>query len=482
VSAQIATNKGLVERLLEESSKGASSLAKIASNAKVSTKFIFLVRDPKKWKKEIDIALGRITYKGEKRRNGRRLAGLAGSATRLAVHLGINPESAVQELGMNPLDTEVEDSIRKAAIGAQRIQLVDDSTLARIKGRAALEKGHGGVVDVAILNWRPFYDSATFDLCFAKQYMEMLLGALDPSWTIKCKTEDSIRGALDGLLADPPKYDVVFGLYALPFRRSLGLEFVPVPGLRVPLGLLSKTSDELRWKNIITLHNDADVIPVVLDEEAGYHLIRGALRYSNPMVIKQHVPRKIAIELVQKIEEAGKRGKKAVFVADCFTCGDVNQAIQEWRSDAQLIPNEIALANLPELTVEIRRGSDQMGAPSYPAALGIRANAKFFNYLLIDSTREDLFYNAAPRTAELYLDLLLNPVSKDLVVTKEAFSWLGEEALNQFAIAYCHSYNIKKHDHPSIANENKPATQLYTAMQNIVKPQKRGKRPYEART
>lgn len=467
MSPQTASNKGLVERLLEESSKGASSLAKIASNAKVSTKFIFLVRDPKKWKKEIDIALGRITYKGEKRRNGRRLAGLAGSATRLAVHLGINPESAVRELGMNPLDTEVKDSIGKAAIGAQRIQLVDDSTLARIKGRAALEKGHGGMVDVAILNWRPFYDSNGFDFCFAKQYMEMLLGALDPSWIIKCETEDSIRGALDGLLADPPTYDVVFGLYALPFRRSLGLEFVPVPGLRVPLALLSKTSDKLCWKAISALHKDADVIPVVLDEEAGYHLIRGALRYSNPMVIKQHEPRKIAIELVQRIEEAGNRGKKAVFVADCFTCGDVHQMIQEWRADTHLIPNEIELSNLPDLHIEVR-GDDQLGTPSYPAALGIRANAKFFNLLLIDSTRVDLFYNAALRTSELYLDLLLNPVSKDLVVTQEAFGWLGDEALNQFAIAYCHSYNIKKHDHPSIADEEKPATQLYTAMQNIV--------------
>ena len=431
-------------------------LARIADEAQVSTKALVLIKNKKKWNSEL--------IEAKKKNNRRRLAGLAASATRLAVHFDIKPTDALEELGFDVNDRDIKSAVARATMDAKRRQLVDDPTLATIKGRAAEEDKLNGIIKVAVLNWQPFYDR-DYEHSFARRYLKMLLGAIDPTWEVHEEIVNSIQVGIDGVVQEPSRYDIVFGLYALPFRRSIGLDFVTVPGLRVPLGAVVRNESNLTWERIIKTENHADFRPVVLKEEAGYHFVAGALCYPEPLPLEEHEPAKIAVELLNQIAKTGYQ--EVFFAADRFTCTAVVQTVDNWRS-GQLIPPSLKATTIPRLKVLPDSTFDQW-VPSYSAAIGLRANSHFFRSLLTESAREELFHNAALRTAALYFDLLRKPESKDLIVDVSGFDSLGKEHRHRFFQAYISVYEEKAAS-LNVSNdrlEDHPTT-LYNAAQKIL--------------
>jgi hypothetical protein len=408
-----------------------SSLANIAKEAQISSKTLADIKDSATFRDE----LRRATQPTIKRR---RLAGLAASVARLAVYLDVEPRDALAELGFPMDEPLVSDSLKLATVHAQRRQLVTDRTLAQIKGRTST-----GEVHAAIVTWKPFYDDTDVQRCFALRYLTMLLHAVDPGWKITPFWPDSIAKAMKLTLQDQNEYDLVFGLYAVPFRRSIGLSFIPVPGFRVPLGAISSGQARPNWPQIITQSTFEDLRAIVLREEAGHHILAGACGYPRDSlkILEERKPIEIATAFVRIASDEQAYARTVFFLADFFTCQEVFTKIQEWRAGKDL-PRDLSSKPIPHVH-SLEPTSEW--APSYSVSIGIRSDSRFFGTLLQEATETDLFYNAALRTATLYFDLLRKPVSEGLLVYPEYFHSVGKEASERFRRAYCHVVHDKSH-------------------------------------
>jgi hypothetical protein len=401
----------------------ATPLAQMAADAQVSTRTL------------VAITSGKIVSSIEdskQKAHQRHLAGLAASLTRLAVYLGLKPSDVLKEYDISTDHPLVESAVARAVATTSRLQIINDPTLSLIKGRAAEEDEVGGIVHVGILDWRPFYDDHT-DQHFAARYTQMLLKAIDPSWntTDHVSILKSIPEGINGLLRDSQQLDILFGLYDTPFRRSLGLDFLPLPFIRVPLGAIVPVGLNVSWERIIRARSDEFRV-VVIYEEAGYHFISGVCGFSDAVPCKDHDLDKIIQLFIDTVNNYPLQ--PTIFVADQFTCVSVLTEIDRRKSESpglEMVPQLRSLKN------------DSPWTPSYPVALAFRGDSKPFRELLLQATNKDLFENAALRVADLYVDLLQRPESKDLLFEPSDISSLTYSAQRSFSRAIRHVVSSK---------------------------------------
>lgn len=397
------------------------ALAAIASEAQVATNTLALVRKGK------PIAFGPD--------DERKKAGLAESLTRLAIYLKVDVREALAEFGLSDEEQSVLNGIERARRTAQRPQMVPDKALEAMELRRIQANAEECVVELGVLSWAPFHGEKPEDnMPFALEYMERLIHAINPYWSVHHTTVTGIDRAIRGLVADDPEFDLVFGLYSTPYRQQSGLDFIPVPGLSIELGAITRLP--LSWRDIIDPRGET-LLALVLDKEAGFHLLRGAAGYKPGYVraISDRHPPRLAAELL-RLDRS--EGKDVVFVADAFTCNDVRDALRNgnwlryWQSD-QAPPEVSEIAEFELVDADNADG----WAPRFDVAVAVRADSPRLRNLLIDAQRNDLFDRGRLAISRLYQDLYQRAGASGRLLDPSSFvTSLGDRGSNRFALAW----------------------------------------------
>lgn len=388
----------ILEKALEKQ-RMEHSLAEIASSAGVSTKTLAAVRGDEVFKK-INAAAG----------NYRKLSKLIGSLTRLSLFLGLDPYAVLKEYRI-----ELTEPVKSAIGRVKRTEahteiVVPDPTLERISARAIANEEEVTTVYVGLLAWAPFYKSGEPADSFAGQYMTTLIKGLNPEWRIKFKLYKTIPEAISALVDSEPEVDLVFGLYDTPYRRREGLEFLPVPGIKVRLGAVaSKGQPKLKWFDLL---DPEAAFPrgqmphvVGLGEEVGYHVMAGAAGYHEDHVrdlTYYHVPEMAADLILEHLKYGSAR--RVISVIDGFTARALLNVIPkraEWKvywkgGSAEPIPSEIPQFEFVE---------PDKWTPTFEVGIAVRGDSRRFHDLLEFTTRLELFQNALPKVGRIYAQL-----------------------------------------------------------------------------
>lgn len=449
----------LQQRILQRNR--AIPLADIAKGAQISPKTLIDIKDGK-----LRSAVSEATAAG----NRRRLVGLAATVTRLTNYLDLDPEAALREAGFDLNDRLIQEAFIRTTAIVRRPHLVSDPTLLAIKARS--DQG-GGVVKVAQLNWEPFYRDKNAE-CFAKRYIRMVIGSIDPTWVVDDEPAvDSIPAAINGLVKDPNEFDMIVGLYDTPARRSLGLSFVPIPGFRVPVGAVTKKTSNIGWKSIIDPRNSGQVHGVALEEEIGYYVIAGASGYpeASRTLLARHDQDEIAVEFIGVLEKYKTSNTDVFFIADRFTCDGLIDLVHSYRSGRKDLPVSLESVDLPDL--KLVEKEEEEWAPAYPVAIALRADSDKLEKFMRQAVCVDVFRNAALRAARFYYDLLNDPSSSALRIEKEEFEFLGKQNMLTFFKAFIavvdDDSQSREWVHKNLNDRHSPIAKLYTIAQEAKK-------------
>lgn len=416
-------------RVAVEAARSSSSLAHLAASAQVATKTLAQVRKGR----PADIELA----------DARTRSGLAESLTRLAIYLKVEFADAIAEFGLSYTDPAVKNGVERALRTAQRPQMVDDYTLNEMELARLESMAEECTMTVGILDWAPLHDMKDEHWPFGKTFMRRLIHSINPFWTFDPKTVRGIGKAIDGMVADErqanePRYHVVFGLYATAFRRQSGLDFVSVPGLSIELGAIAARG--MNWREIIDPPGRKPVA-LVLEREAGFHLLRGASDYrpADVLTVVERAPDRIAAELLLAAQKP--RDQDVIFVADAFTCAEVLAAIKSnawsasWPS-GRGYPTEAQIEQY-RFVIDGDEKDGERWAPRYEVSIAVRADSPRLRELLTAAICVDMFDHARLATAQLYQDLFAAADPKHLVLDEISFaSSLGSRRALRFADAW----------------------------------------------
>jgi hypothetical protein len=421
---------GVLQQALRDYLDTRGSMAKLAAEAGVSTRTIQALK------------AGRIVPANQNPSPRARKA-MAESFTRLAPLLGLAPADAIRSYGLDPDSSAIREVVSGAGIRGQRNQIVGDDTIRAIRARGAMKNERTSTVNVLAMEWPPFFDSDSAETSFAYRYLSMMFGGVDSDWNLASLTGSaSIRDATDKLLSSESDYDAIFGLYETTFRRSLGIAYVPVPGVSVPLDIVvvDNVPPTFDWRTVLDRQEYREysaVHAVVIRDEAGAHVLAGLCRYPSKsitqsggeMTNEQHY-----VHLAQAREKYGA-ACTVFFCADQFTCLDVERIAREKR--------EFEVVRLNDVT---SKTTDRAAAypPTFPVGIAVRRKSDFFASLLNEVTTKEIFRFVVPRVARLYVDLFWEPESKNLTFDVAAIrTYLGEESWSSFQRACQTAKGIK---------------------------------------
>jgi hypothetical protein len=293
---------------------------------------------------------------------------------------------------------------------------------------------------IGILNWPPFYEGRETS-GFAEPFIRRLVQAVNPYWRSDPIEEiATIDQAISGLVADPPEYDLVFGLYDTSYRREQGLDFIPVPGLFIELGAIA--ARPLTWRQVID-PPEQKPHALVLKEEAGFHLLRGACDYKERLditVADNHDYRRLAAQLIWLWKKY--RSRDVLLVVDANTCKRVLAEIADrerwlpfWREYADHGAEPPVVAEVRDFSM-VGGGQDSSWVPRFPVCIAVRSDSPRFRELLTAAMRADLFNHARLATARLYQRLRETPGAEHLKFDGSTFQQLGEDCWKRFDEAW----------------------------------------------
>lgn len=343
----------------------------------------------------------------------RQLRGAVETLTRLSKFVGLDPKSVCKAYGIHIDWKDVDRWIASASVKSAMPLAEGSPVLTRIRERARFAFG--------ILAWKPFTESwermsgdvptglqesnvqQEITKTWAYRYMRGLLGAVNPHFEKgPTKVFRTIAGALDAVLTRNPEKqcDAVFGIYDTPFRRQLGLKFIHLPGLGVPLGAVEISSPvksiPMTWNDIVHPSELQPLKALVIDDEAGHLFLKGICSYDeNPSVqLRSSLadsPKEIAQFCIS--ESANRAGRRVLFIADRLTCNAVREELKRVGTVTSHFVGHSRLT------------------PVYRVGIAIRADDQQWAELLESTQTEEVFRNAHQFTADAYFDLLLNRVS-----------------------------------------------------------------------
>lgn len=415
-----STLPDLIERKIRE----VGSQAKLAEVARVSTKTINLIKAGKYTAPQPD---------DNAPDRWRPVRGFVEAITRLAVHLGADPHKILAEYGVElgepAISTAIDRALREAASPRLLRDCVLDAIQLRGQGAPAAadipERGEG-IIRVGILAWPPFHDGT--DDSFGVRYMDTLIGITDPRWRWERKkkhaTVQSINSGIESLLQHPSqddsdknrRCDLVFGIFDTPYRRIIELDFLSVPGIRVPLGALV-SDGSLSWSWILGFEDKDRPKALVLKYEAGHLYMEGACRYvpkedlifvDESKATSETIFDESARQLRDLVrEQKGKR--EVIFVADEQTTRKVRHRFtrQYGGGYVQLGTKEGELAS----------------PPRYDLGLAFRADAVHFKRLLENAHVNGLWAQCLPQMAQLYADLFFGTPSDEEPTEPQLLEW-----------------------------------------------------------
>lgn len=315
----------------------------------------------------------------------------------------IDPVAAVREFGLDPEDKVIRAAITRGMFDESEAAKIADTVLANIEARGAHLLGSDvkGIVSVGILTWPPISERDT-DKSFGHSFCKRLVGALNPvHWDVQYKDRSTINECLGALVAGKSGDDLTFGVYSTVSRQLHGLDFLPVPGVGIPLHALyfrppQLKEFEINWATIgeRSTFDDVGVRAYVLDEEVGELYLRGPCGYTDQDVVSLKTFDHDAIADELRNPESDRI---TLFVADRPTCIRValimrkrGQEFRGWSLDDATYPGT--------------KFGDR-NCPVYRLGMAFRADSERWASLLKTALQEELFRNDSGWTASLYADL-----------------------------------------------------------------------------
>lgn len=350
----------------------------------------------------------------------RQLRGYTEALTRLSRYAELPAEETLPAYGIS-LDWK---DIRTWMTRVERRQVVyrgiSDPVLEAILTREEKKEDDGkeeGRVRAGVLMWPPFYeDNEDVVKSWAWEYVSRLIGALNPLWAPKPDSVADINEAVKGITEG--RYDLVFGIYDTPYRRLLGLSFIHLPGLGVPLGALAGNGAQgLDWRTITHNKETSHIEALVIQEEVGHLFLAGACRYTKQdlVVSTESETASIAARFAHQLFLSRSSEVRPILVADKLTCSRVKRELQfgnDWKEKDILQGIDVAVLTPQINLVDFVTEDKNSVTPVYRLGIAYRADAKRWGELLQAAQTEELFRNSLGLTAESYAILLAKAEEK----------------------------------------------------------------------
>lgn len=403
-AADRAPQSALCSRLRQRISEEGSQ-AQVAKRARVSTGTINQVLKG-------DFATDPVPQKAE----ATQLRGYAEALTRLSTYLGLDVWATLSEYGIEPTDA-IELAVMRARREATPPRLRGDPVIADIIGRATEE--YPGVVSIGLALSPQFHSRESKEgLVFAQRYMARLIGSINPMWGLDPHTLDNIPQCIDALLPssgdDRGKRrvrpcDVVFGLYDTPYRQFRELDFLFLPGIRLPLGAVTTSNASMNWRGILGLGQVERPFALVLREEAGHLFLQGPCQFHDKedlRVLDVDSAHEMAAAFAYALTEWRER-RAVIFVAEHSMCRRVLDSLQ---ADAWSSSRVTSARPQPRITSDDLESVglvdvSQQDTPRYKVGIAVRRDAREWLRLIKVAEEHEIFGNALPLTAQLYADL-----------------------------------------------------------------------------
>jgi hypothetical protein len=305
----------------------------------------------------------------------------ARALTRIARYVGAEPRAWVEGYGFQWSDAFAANTARTLDEAAP--PEADDIVLRSIRSRATAR--FGGTVRIAYSTLFPFASDRGDEENFYTLLARRLIGTINPDWTMADPRQFlDIDQTIGTLLDRPDECHAVFGLFDTIARRQQDISFIPIAGLRMPLGMVAPTND-VQWGDVV----GGRCWPLVIRGEAGDHFVRGECGYDSDACefVSSFNYQEIGATLRRMVSERGG-GARPVFVADEETCRLVITFGSGNGSQLRI--------------VELARGSFR---PSYAICIAVRSDAGKWVRLLREAQAE-LFASVPEVVADFYARLL----------------------------------------------------------------------------
>ena len=342
------------------------------------------------------IAEARDGYDAEDLLSPRKRMGVVSSITRLAACLGLDPSTILKELGIDVSDVSVQRQVERANEASLLRSAEEDPVLRAMRIREGTVGISGPMI--SIVSWSPFNDDPGGG-SFAKLIARSVMGSLNPDWERdkNLSTEKNFVEAEKCLLSsEQNKPDCVFGLYDLPWRNQGEVEVISLPGLYVRVGALCTVG--FSWNKILASTPGAPLPhAMVIKGDIGDRMLRGPVDYPSGrlMLVETYDPTEIAARIEGELSKKYKDG--FMFVAD----GPLVMAVK---------------AALPcQSPFFLKEVDDRHWAPVVQFGFAVQHDATRFAALLSDAISGDLLGRALPRTVRLYLRLLENDRTNQII-------------------------------------------------------------------
>jgi hypothetical protein len=303
----------------------------------------------------------------------------ARALTRIARYVGAEPRAWVEGYGFQWSDTFATSTAR--ALDEAAPPEPDDIVLRSIRARATTR--FGGTVRVAYSTLFPFASDRGGEENFHTLFAGRLIGTINPDWRMADAQQFlEIDKTIATLLDRPDECHAVFGLFDTIARRQQDIEFLPVAGLHMPLGMVTANSD-ITWDDVV----GGRCWPLVIRGEAGDHFIRGECGYAAEACefVRSFEHHEISATFRRMLDRVG--AAVPVFVADEETCRQVVNA----GGDHQGAGPNLRIVEVPEDGFR----------PSYPVCIAVRSDAKKWAGLLT-AAQDELLASVPEVMAEFY--------------------------------------------------------------------------------
>lgn len=395
------------ERFLEaiEAQRNQFPLRELAEKFGVSTTTLTQIEKNK---------FGQIS--GKRKANTKQLQGWAESITRICLYLEtdvsgkpLQASDVVQSYGI-PLSGPVQRAINRIVTSFHGARGPLDPVLEAIAAR-------GGRVRVGVLRWEPFViDGEDIEQSWAWKFTEKLIACINPDW--KCDPVElrAIDEALSAVRRGHDPCDVVFGIYDTPYRRWRGLDFVHLPGIGVPLGVLysSEAKASIDWEYLIFPERGGSLSypnVVVMKDEAGHLFLRGACRYPDSHFRFIGTDASDTAAIAAGFARNVDYDRNSIFVADAVTVARVHREIRAGSEWLKIIEKDVddearirrACATVQNLELDENASNF---VPYYRLGLSVRAEAERWRNLMLRARDDELFTNAIRIAAQDYATIL----------------------------------------------------------------------------
>jgi hypothetical protein len=325
--------------------------------------------------------------------------------TRLAFHLGYQPRRWIEAIGI-PWDEET----RKASDSALR-RLVSRQAG---EGREPLPRASAGIPPlpgvylpdlkrIGIVT-RPHLSEqlSGYRGSFLEVYAGRLLKAIAPASDLSFRilTEQE---AISGLTDSKPTLDLAVGLVETVYRRSLGLEFLTIPGwaMRYKAITIRRASDRRElpaWSEVVRDPDRANALFITPGDDVTAYFLAGqcGIQPERLLVQTASAPAEIARVFHREVERRPEA--RVILVTDEADSARVRRDLEQIEGFSG------------NFTVKELRAADGE-YPAYRLGIGLRPGAGGWLELLEAARDDEVFGSSLGRTAQIYSALLASGLS-----------------------------------------------------------------------